>query len=102
MFRKVAKISDIEEGKIKSFETRYATIAITRFQNKILAFEDVCSHDGEAISNGMLDGCIVTCPRHFAKFDLKSGKPLCMPATESISVYPVRVSGDDIEVDLED
>ena len=69
---------------------------------KEIAFEDVCTHDGEAISHGKIEnGCIV-CPRHFAKFELTSGKAMCMPATEDLTTYPTRIIGDDIEVEIED
>ncbi len=102
MYKKLAKQSEIKEGLIKVVETKYASIGITKIGEKIVAFEDVCTHDGEAISHGKIEsGCII-CPRHFAKFDLASGKALCMPATEDLTTYQTRISGEDIEVEIED
>jgi 3-phenylpropionate/trans-cinnamate dioxygenase ferredoxin component len=102
MYKKLVKLGEIQEGLIKVVRTKYANIAITKIEGKIIAFEDVCTHDGEAISSGKLEsGCIV-CPRHFAKFDLASGKALCMPATEDLVLFQTKVSGDDIEVEIED
>jgi 3-phenylpropionate/trans-cinnamate dioxygenase ferredoxin component len=102
MYKKIAKINELQEGKILTKETRYNRIGLTKIGSSFYAFEDTCSHDGEQISEGeILDGCVV-CPRHLAKFELKTGKPTCMPATEPIPVYNVRVVGEDVEVELED
>ena len=102
MYKKLAKQSEIKEGLIKVVETKYIRIGITKIADQIIAFEDVCTHDGESISSGVLEsGCIV-CPRHFAKFELTSGKAMCMPATEDLTTYPTRIIGDDIEVEIED
>ncbi|MCX7998046.1 MAG: non-heme iron oxygenase ferredoxin subunit [Leptospiraceae bacterium] len=102
MFKKLAKVSQVLEGKVLSIETRYVRVGLTKLNGEILAFEDACSHDGEVISEGQLEnGCII-CPRHLAKFDLKTGNPLCMPATEPIAIFEVRINGEDVEVNLED
>lgn len=102
MFKKLAKLSDVLEGKVLSIETRYVRVGLTKVNGEILAFEDVCSHDGEIISEGQIEnGCIV-CPRHLAKFDLKTGQALCMPATEPITVFEVKINGEDVEVNLEE
>lgn len=101
-FRKLANLSEIENGKVKVIETRYNRIGITSLDGNLYAFEDVCTHDGEAISEGELCGDVITCPRHEAQFSVKTGKALCMPAVEDLPVYPVRIVGDSIEVDLED
>ncbi len=102
MFKKLAKIDEIQEGKVLSVETRYVRVGLTKLNGEILAFEDVCSHDGEIISEGEIEnGCIV-CPRHLAKFDLKTGKALCMPATEPIATFEVRTNGEDVEVNIEE
>ena len=102
MYKKLARLNEIKEGVFKVVETRYASIAITKVADKIIAFEDVCTHDGESISNGKLESGSIVCPRHFAKFELVSGKALCMPATEDLTLFEVRISGEDIEVDIED
>ncbi|ABJ76895.1 non-heme iron oxygenase ferredoxin subunit [Leptospira borgpetersenii] len=101
-FRKLANLSEVENGKVKVVETRYNRIGITSWDGNLYAFEDVCTHDGEAISEGKLCGDVITCPRHEAQFSIKTGKALCMPAVEDLPVYPVRIVGDSIEVDLED
>ncbi|MCC5814231.1 MAG: non-heme iron oxygenase ferredoxin subunit [Leptospira sp.] len=101
-FKKIAKIQEIKEGKIYSFSWKHLDIAIVKTNNEYYAFEDICSHDGGSISEGVLEGDKVICPRHFAEFSMKSGEALTMPATENISVFPVRVQGEDLEVDVGD
>lgn len=101
-FKKLARVSDIVSGKIHSISTKYVQVGITKVKEEIVAFEDVCSHDGEKISTGKVENDTVVCPRHFAKFDLCSGKPLCMPATEPISIFSVQIQGEDVLVDIED
>lgn len=102
MFKKLAKVSQVQEGKVLSIETRYVRVGLTKLNGEVLAFEDACSHDGEVISEGQIEnGCII-CPRHLAKFDLKTGNPLCMPATEPIAIFEIKINGEDIEVNLED
>ncbi|MBP7281294.1 MAG: Rieske 2Fe-2S domain-containing protein [Leptospiraceae bacterium] len=102
MFKKLAKLNEIKEGLIKVVETKYNRVGITKIGDKIIAFEDICTHDGEAISSGKIESGCVICPRHFAKFDLATGKALCMPATEDLPLFQTKISGEDVEVDIED
>ena len=101
-FVALANVSDVTEGKILSVTTKFVQVGLTKIKDKYYAFEDVCTHDGESIAGGELDDCVLTCPRHFAQFDISTGEALCMPATEAIPTYAVRVNDDKIEVDLED
>ncbi len=101
-FQKLAKLSDLEEGKVFVAETRYNRVGLTKLGADICAFADLCTHDGEDISTGELEGEIIICPRHSAKFNIRTGKVLCMPAVEDLPVYKTRIVGDDVEVELED
>lgn len=100
-FKKLVSIREIEEGKLKVIKTRHFSVAVTKVENEYYAFEDACTHDGEEISCGKLEGCVITCPRHFAQFDIRNGSVLALPATEPLTVFPTKVNGDDLEVDLE-
>ncbi|TGL57281.1 non-heme iron oxygenase ferredoxin subunit [Leptospira ognonensis] len=101
-FLKLAKTDQVLEGKILVKKTKFTNIILTRLDGEFLAFEDVCTHDGEIISCGKLEGEVITCPRHFAKFNIRTGAVLAKPATEPLTLFPVRINGDDIEVDYED
>ena len=98
---KAAGESEIIEGEVKTVHTKYGRIGLTRVNNEICAFEDVCTHDDGSLAGGELNGEVITCPRHGAQFNIKTGAVLKMPATEDIEVYPVRVNGADVEVELD-
>ena len=93
---------EILEDQIKILSSKDYQICITIHNSEVLAFEDVCSHDGESFDGGKIEnGCIV-CPRHMAKFDMKTGRAICMPAVEDIRTFPVRVIGEEIIVVIEE
>ncbi|MCW7493274.1 non-heme iron oxygenase ferredoxin subunit [Leptospira sp. 2 VSF19] len=100
-FKKLIPLSEVGEGKMAVVKTRHFNVVVTKVEGEYFAFEDSCTHDGEEISCGKLEGCVITCPRHFAKFDVRTGKVLALPATEPLVIFPVRVVGEDLEVDLE-
>ena len=65
------------------------------------ALADRCSHGDVALSEGEVDGCAVECWGHGSKFDLCTGHPVNLPATEPVAVYPVTVDGEQVFVDLD-
>jgi 3-phenylpropionate/trans-cinnamate dioxygenase ferredoxin component len=95
-FEKVANLSDLPPGGRVSVVFDDRAVLVFRIGDECYAVEDVCSHDGQPLTDGPLDGFSVECPRHGARFDLRSGRPLCMPAVEPIAKYEVEVRGDDI------
>ena len=66
-------------------------VAVFRLDDGFYAIEDVCSHDGTEIASGALEGDEIVCPRHGARFCVKTGAVKCAPAYEDIAAYPVRV-----------
>jgi metal-sulfur cluster biosynthetic enzyme len=69
-----------------------------RVGGEYFCLDDVCTHDGGPLSDGHLDDHAIACPRHGAKFDIRSGKALTMPATVDTASHEVKVEGDDILV----
>ncbi len=67
----------------------------------VFAIRDVCSHAEVPLSEGEVDGCTLECYMHGSRFDLRTGEPLELPATEPVPVYPVRLDGTDIYVDID-
>jgi 3-phenylpropionate/trans-cinnamate dioxygenase ferredoxin component len=65
------------------------------------AIDNVCTHDGGILGEGELEDCAVECPRHGARFDLKTGKVLALPAVYPVNAYPVRVVDGHIEVKID-
>ncbi|MCF6251843.1 MAG: non-heme iron oxygenase ferredoxin subunit [Methylococcaceae bacterium] len=73
-------------------------VAIFKVDGQFYAIEDVCSHDGAEIASGELDGDEIVCPRHGARFCVKTGAVKCAPAYENIDTFPVRVENERLQV----
>jgi 3-phenylpropionate/trans-cinnamate dioxygenase ferredoxin subunit len=73
-------------------------IAVFQIAGAYFAIADVCSHDDGPVAEGLLEDHEIECPRHGARFDLRSGKALTLPAVVDIPAYPVRVEGGEILV----
>ena len=80
-------------------------IAVVRFEGEVFDIEDVCSHAEVPLSEGDVEefrgAPTIECWLHGSCFDLTSGRPTNLPATEPVPVYPVRVDGDDVFVDVD-
>ena len=97
-FVTVAKVGEIAEGGRKIVRIEDQTVAVFHLDGGYYAIEDVCTHDGGPIGEGSLEGDIVECPRHGAKFNVKTGAVVAFPATSPVPTYAVRVRGDEIQV----
>jgi len=90
-FERVAAVSDIPPGGRLSILVDDIPALLVRIGDSFFAIEDVCSHDGQPLTGGAVSDCSIACPRHGARFDLRTGKPLCMPATEPIATFDIEV-----------
>ncbi len=99
-FIKIAKKTDIENGKMKAFTVSGKQITIANTDGEYLAFDDDCSHAQCSLAGGYLDGKTVTCYCHGGQFDMKTGKVIAPPPTSPISVYNVKIAGEDIFVEI--
>jgi metal-sulfur cluster biosynthetic enzyme/nitrite reductase/ring-hydroxylating ferredoxin subunit len=96
-YEKVASVSEIGPGqRLSVFVDDIPVLLIQNDDGCYAAIEDVCSHDGQPLTDGPIADGAITCERHGASFDLKTGKPTCMPATEGIQIYDVKIEGDSI------
>lgn len=77
-------------------------IALFRIDDEVYAIGDKCSHAEASLAEGELWGTSVECPRHGSEFDLKSGEPHALPATEPVPVYPVSIDDGTVYLELED
>ena len=73
-------------------------IAIFKLDGKFYAIEDVCTHDGAEIASGKLEGDEIICPRHGARFCVKTGTVKCAPAYEDVDTFPVRVEQGQLQI----
>jgi 3-phenylpropionate/trans-cinnamate dioxygenase ferredoxin subunit len=99
-FYEVAALDDLPNGARLFLEIGDEYIVLFNIAGQLFAIADVCSHDNGPLGDGDLDGHEIICPRHGARFDLRSGKALTLPAVEDIPAYPVRVAAGKIEVGI--
>ena len=99
-FVKVAKFEDISENMGVCVELAGRKIGLFKHDGAIYAIDDICSHAHASLSEGEVMGEEVTCPLHFATFNILSGECTGPPATEDLKTYIVRVVGEDIEVEV--
>ena len=93
-------VADVPEGEALRIDTS-PVIALFNVGGEFYAINDRCSHGNASMSEGYLeDDATVECPLHAASFCLKTGKALCLPATDPLTTYPVHVEGGDIFIDL--
>ncbi|SEA61620.1 3-phenylpropionate/trans-cinnamate dioxygenase ferredoxin subunit [Bowdeniella nasicola] len=98
---KVASIDDVEEGEaivVEPEESGFeAKIAVFHSDNdEWYALDDTCTHADASLADGWIEGEEVECPMHTARFCLRTGKVLCMPATEDMRTHKVEVRGEDV------
>ena len=96
---KVAKTADVPEGTAVRVVVAGKEILVCHAAGEFYAIEDVCTHDGGELDQGLLDGCEIECPRHGARFDVRTGAAVRLPAVLPVGTYSVRVEGDDVIVD---
>ncbi len=99
-FERVAEISEVEPGGRKSIVVDDYPALLIRVGDNFYAIEDVCTHDGQPLTDGPIDGTEITCPRHGARFDVATGQALCMPATEPVRTFEVEVRDGEVFVKL--
>ncbi|MCU1600578.1 MAG: putative dioxygenase [Frankiales bacterium] len=76
-------------------------ICVARSEGEVFAISDTCSHADVSLSEGDVEEGTVECWLHGSRFDLRTGKPTCLPAVKAVATYPVVIEGDDVHVKLE-
>ena len=99
----VCPLSDLPPGAVRRFEWEDLEIMVVNCNGEVLAMEDRCSHDDGDLADGEIDleRCAVECPRHGSLFDLRTGKPLNLPAYVPIETFPVSVEDGVVRVEVE-
>ena len=101
VFVTVAKKDDIPAGEVRVFKANGKELAIANVDGAFYAIDDVCTHDGGPLDQGELDGHQIECPRHGARFDVRSGRALTLPAVMPVHSYPVQVEDGVVKVGLD-
>jgi 3-phenylpropionate/trans-cinnamate dioxygenase ferredoxin component len=99
---RVASFEEIPPGEVLAVEAGGRRICLARVEDVVYAFEDQCSHREFLLSSGELDPeeHSITCEWHGARFDIRSGKALSLPATRPVRVFPCRVDQGDVFVEV--
>lgn len=98
----VAEVGDINEGDVKTFQVDAHRVAVARANGQLYAVQDLCSHDDGPLGDGELEEFAIVCPRHGAKFDIRSGAVLAMPAAAPIETFPVMEKDGRIHIAVKD
>jgi 3-phenylpropionate/trans-cinnamate dioxygenase ferredoxin subunit len=99
-FVRVAADTEIAEGQVRVVEARGKSIAICRNGGKLYAIDNLCTHDNGPLGEGELIEGEIECPRHGARFDVQTGKAMCLPAVGYVETYAVDVRDGEIWVGL--
>ena len=99
-FYEIAAVDELPNGERLFVEIDEAYLVVFNIAGQFYAIEDICSHDDGPLGDGVLESHEVICPRHGARFDVRNGKALTLPAVEDIPAYPVRVVEGQIQVGL--
>jgi 3-phenylpropionate/trans-cinnamate dioxygenase ferredoxin subunit len=99
-FVAIGAAADLPNGERLFIEIDSLAIVVFNIAGQFFALADVCSHDDGPLGDGDLEGFEVTCPRHGASFDVRTGKVLSLPAIVDIPAYPTRVMDGQIEIGL--
>lgn len=94
----VADAAGFGPGEHRVVDADGTAIAVFNVDGTYLAVEDVCTHDGGDLASGALDGDCIVCPRHGARFCLRTGEALTAPAYEPTAVFPIRVEDGEVQV----
>ena len=99
----VCSVSDLPPGAMRLVEWEDIELMVVNCGGELLAMEDRCSHDNGPLAEGLIDPekCTVECPRHGALFDLRSGKPLTLPAYVPVEAFPDVVEDGVVKVDVD-
>jgi len=100
-WHRAAAAADVAEGEAIAVEIGDVKIALCRVGGSIHAFENVCPHAYALLSDGFVEDAEIECPLHAARFDIATGECLGPPADRDLVIYPVKVEGGDVLVEVE-
>ncbi len=94
----VCAADSVAENENVIVEVDGTDVAIFKIEGQFYAIEDVCSHDGAEIASGELEGDEIICPRHGARFCVKTGEVKCAPAYENIETFPLQIVDGQLQI----
>jgi 3-phenylpropionate/trans-cinnamate dioxygenase ferredoxin subunit len=103
-FERACALADVPDDEALGVTVGGQDVAVARHGDEVFAVEDMCSHAAVPLSEGEVSAegndCTVECWLHGSRFDLRTGKPTGLPATEPVATFPVEVRDTDVYVDV--
>ena len=100
-FERVGTRDDVPAGSVRVFQVDGRSIALANLGgDAFYAIDNVCTHDNGPLGEGSVQGETIECPRHGARFDVKTGQVRALPAVRPVRTYPVELDGDEVRVDV--
>jgi 3-phenylpropionate/trans-cinnamate dioxygenase ferredoxin subunit len=96
---RVASTADVPVNQCRVFALDGKSIALCNLNGEFYAVDNLCTHDNGPLGEGRIDRGTIECPRHGARFDVKTGAVKALPAVRPIKTYAVTVTGDEVSVD---
>ena len=94
----VCPLTELPPGTHRLVDVDGTQIAVFNLDGELHAIEDVCTHDGGMLTGGSIEGDQIVCPRHGARFSIRTGDALTAPAYEPTAKFPVRVENGVVQV----
>ncbi len=100
MKHKLCRLEDLQNNTITAFNLGDKKIAVVYKDNTLYAFDDCCTHEECPLSDGYTEGEEVVCPCHGAKFDMRTGRAVALPAVEDVNVYHIYEEDGDVYIEI--
>lgn len=98
----IGGLSSLEDGEVTRFDHAAHSFAIYRIGDQVYATDDLCTHEKARLSDGLLLDCIIECPKHNGRFDIRNGRALNAPARIDLQTYKVRIEQGDVFIEIGD
>ena len=96
----VCPIADLPRGEAFRLENDPPVAVFHTEDGEVYAIDDTCTHQDASLADGWLEGCLIECPLHAASFDLRTGRPTCLPAKDPVRTHKVSVQDGLVLLDL--
>ncbi len=96
----LAAVDAIPEDDVSGIDAEGKSFALYQVDGEIYATDNICTHGNARLCDGFLEGHEIECPLHQGKFDIRNGKAMCAPLTEDVKIYPVKIEGTRVFVEV--
>ncbi|MFW5714472.1 MAG: Rieske (2Fe-2S) protein [Brevefilum sp.] len=102
VYYSVCSVEDLPPGERLFIELGEDPVVIFNISGDFYAIADICTHDDGPLGEGDIEDHVIVCPRHGARFDIRTGEVLALPAVKGVSAYPIRERDGMIEIGVEE